>query len=193
MICMIDNYDSFTYNIVNYVRNNGEELEIFNNDSDYNAIDFAKYSGIILSPGPSSPDKSGITLDVIRNIKDIPLFGVCLGMQAMGLALGGEIIHAQKTMHGKVDTVTHKGSAIFKEIPETFTAVRYHSLAVSDQGLPQGLVVTARSSDNEVMAIEHNSRPLYGVQFHPESYLSEYGMKIIKNFIEVCDEYKRTA
>lgn len=193
MICMIDNYDSFTYNIVNYVRKSGAEIVIFQNDDDFNSIDFSKYNGVILSPGPSTPENSGITLDVCRKVHTLPVLGICLGMQAMGLVFGGKVIHAKKTMHGKIDTVTHSGGILFKDIPERFDAVRYHSLAVENESLPQEVAVNAFSSDNEVMAIHHTKLPFYGVQFHPESYLSGYGMIIIQNFLEECNEYKRPA
>lgn len=193
MICIIDNYDSFTYNIVNYIRKCGARVEIFNNDDAFDRIEFSKYAGIVLSPGPSTPDKAGITLDVCRTITDIPVLGICLGMQAMGMIFGGAVVHAQKTMHGKIDTVTHSGGVLFKDIPRQFDAVRYHSLALEQFSLPAAVKVNALSSDNEVMAIYHAGLPYYGVQFHPESYLSGHGMTIIKNFIEVCHEYKKTA
>ncbi|MFW5807736.1 MAG: anthranilate synthase component II [Spirochaetota bacterium] len=193
MICMIDNYDSFTYNVVNYVKKCGQEVDIYSNDHQFGSIPFEDYSGIILSPGPSSPDKSGITLDVLRTVSHKPVLGICLGMQAMGLVFGGRIVHARKTMHGKIDTVTHNGCRLFSGIPERFDAVRYHSLAVEKGSMPDALVVTALSSDGEVMAIRHCSLPVYGVQFHPESYLSEHGMKIIENFVGVSHEYKKPA
>ncbi len=193
MICMIDNYDSFTYNIVNYVKKSGKDLEIFNNDHPFDAIDFSKYEGIILSPGPSIPENSGITLDVCQSITDRPVLGICLGMQAMGLVFGGKVVHAKKTMHGKIDTITHNGGLLFQGIPEKFDAVRYHSLAVDKASLPDTVAVNAVSSDGEVMAIYHTKLTYYGVQFHPESYLSGYGMKIIENFIEVCNGNKRPS
>ncbi|MDA3898891.1 MAG: aminodeoxychorismate/anthranilate synthase component II [Spirochaetes bacterium] len=193
MICMIDNYDSFTYNIVNYLKKCGEEVHIFSNDAEFRLIDFSRYNGIVLSPGPSTPDKSGITLDVLKTVTDIPILGICLGMQAIGLSFGATVAHATKTMHGKVDSVKQSGSVLFKDIPETFNVVRYHSLAVMRKDFPDTLSITAATADNEVMALEHVSRPVYGVQFHPESYLSEHGMKIIKNFTEVCHEHKRDA
>jgi anthranilate synthase/aminodeoxychorismate synthase-like glutamine amidotransferase len=193
MICMIDNYDSFTYNIVNYIKKCGEDVEVYNNDDPFESIDFSRYSGIVLSPGPSTPQNSGITLDVIRNITEKPLLGICLGMQAMGLVFGGTVMHAKKTMHGKIDTVSHTGGILFKDIPEHFDAVRYHSLVVQNESLPEDITVNAYSSDGEVMALFHNERPVFGVQFHPESYLSGFGLKVIENFIEVCNGYKKAA
>lgn len=186
MFCVIDNYDSFTYNLVNYLQMNGVQVEIYSNDADFNKIDFTKYNGIILSPGPSSPKNAGITIDVIKNIKDIPMLGVCLGMQTMGYVFGADIVHAAKTMHGKIDTITHKDNQLFKNIPENFQAVRYHSLAISSENIPDCLEVIAHSSDGEIMAIKHKTLPLWGVQYHPESYLTEYGMKLIENFIGGC-------
>lgn len=193
MFLMIDNYDSFTYNIVNYVKKHGRHIDVVTNDVAFSAIDFSKYRGILLSPGPSSPENSGLTLEVLRTVHNIPLFGICLGMQAIGLVFGGKIVHAQKTMHGKIDTISHSGSPIFRDIPEHFDGVRYHSLAVAKDGLPSQLRITATASDGEVMALEHTQLPVYGVQYHPESYLSQYGMETIKNFIEVCDEYQKSA
>ncbi|HRX16494.1 MAG TPA: aminodeoxychorismate/anthranilate synthase component II [Spirochaetota bacterium] len=193
MICVIDNYDSFTYNVVNYIKKCGEDVQIFSNDCDFSLIDFSRYNGILLSPGPSTPDNSGITLDVLKTITYLPVLGICLGMQAVGLVFGGKVVHAAKTMHGKIDSVKHSGGRLFADIPDSFKVVRYHSLAVSSDELPSTLKITALSSDNEIMAIEHNTLPIYGVQFHPESYLSEHGMKIIKNFTEICHEYKRDA
>ena len=188
MFLMIDNYDSFTYNIVQYFQKSGEQVEVVLNDADISRIDFSKYTGIILSPGPSSPDNSGITLDILRNYDQFPILGVCLGMQALGYVNGGDIIKAQKIMHGKVDTVTHSGGVLFKNIPETFEAVRYHSLVISRKKTPECLKVNAYSSDGEIMAVEHKHRCIYGVQFHPESYASMFGMEIIKNFIGAAYE-----
>jgi anthranilate synthase/aminodeoxychorismate synthase-like glutamine amidotransferase len=192
MFCMIDNYDSFTYNLVHYVREAGEEIDVFRNDRSIDSIDFAGYEGVILSPGPSSPDHAGISCEVVRLHADVPMLGVCLGMQAMGHALGGRVVRAARIMHGKVDVVTHGGGLLFRGIPSRFNAVRYHSLAVSHNDLPACLEVKALSSDGEIMAISHRERLLWGVQFHPESYLTEHGRTLIKNFIGGCHEHKRT-
>lgn len=190
MICMIDNFDSFTYNIVNYIAQCGEEIDVFKNNDNISTIDFSKYDGIVLSPGPSSPDKSGISLDVLETIKNKPILGVCLGMQAIAYKLGGKVIHAKKTMHGKVDEIKHNNSTLFKNIPENFKAVRYHSLAVEKESLPETFNIDAYSSDEEIMAISHKEYPIWGVQFHPESYLTEHGKEIINNFIGACHDYK---
>ncbi len=192
MFCMIDNYDSFTYNLVHYVRDAGEEIEVFRNDCGIDSIDFSRYEGVILSPGPSSPEHAGMTCEVVRRLTDVPMLGVCLGMQAMGHALGGRVVRAARIMHGKVDEVTHDGGILFRGIPERFKAVRYHSLAVSHNDLPACFEVKALSSDGEIMAISHRGRPLWGVQFHPESYLTEHGHTLIQNFIGGCHEHKRT-
>ncbi len=192
MFCIIDNYDSFTYNLVEYMRILGEDADIYRNDTDFYSINFHNYTGIILSPGPSSPQNSGITLTVIQNIDDIPILGVCLGMQAIGYVYGGAIVHAKKIMHGKTDIIEHYGGKLFHSIPQQFTAVRYHSLVVSQTNFPDCLSVEARSSDDEIMALKHNTRFVWGVQFHPESYASEYGLQILKNFTGGCYEY-RTA
>jgi anthranilate synthase/aminodeoxychorismate synthase-like glutamine amidotransferase len=188
MLLMIDNYDSFTYNIVHYVRNLGAQIEIVRNDADFDSIMFDRYAGVILSPGPSSPDNSGITLDVLRADLTQPVFGVCLGMQAMGLVFGAQVVHAKRLMHGKIDEVEHYGDRMFAGVPSRFKAVRYHSLAVAEDNLPSCLEVTARASDGEIMGLRHREKNIRGVQYHPESYLSEHGMTVIKNFLEECHE-----
>lgn len=193
MFCIIDNYDSFTYNLVEYMRILDEEVEVFRNDTDFTSINFHNYTGIILSPGPSSPQNSGITLSVIQHINDIPILGVCLGMQAIGYVFGGAIVHAKKIMHGKTDTIQHYGGKLFENIPTHFTAVRYHSLVVSQDNFPNCLTIEAHSSDGEIMALSHKSKYIWGVQFHPESYASEYGLQILKNFIGGCYEYTGTC
>ncbi|MBN1499492.1 MAG: aminodeoxychorismate/anthranilate synthase component II [Spirochaetes bacterium] len=190
MFLMIDNFDSFTYNIVNYVGICGEKVDVILNNEDFSKIDFSKYKGIFLSPGPSSPENAGITLDVIKADIDIPIFGICLGMQSIAYCYDGEVIHAKQTMHGKVDTITHFGCDIFKDLPESFRVVRYHSLAVNENKFPANFKITAKSSDGEIMGMHHVSKPVYGVQFHPESYLTEYGIEMIKNFLGVCYEYR---
>jgi anthranilate synthase component II len=190
MFCMIDNYDSFTYNLVHYVREAGEDVEIFRNDCDIESIGLTRFDGIILSPGPSNPENAGICCEIITRCTDIPILGVCLGMQAIAYALGGRVIHASRVMHGKTDTIEHSGGLIFRGIPRHFRAVRYHSLAVEPSSLPACLRVEATASDREIMAISHDTRFLWGVQFHPESYLTEHGHQLIENFIGGCHEYK---
>lgn len=190
MFLMIDNYDSFTYNIVNYIGICGEKVEVVKNNDSFEDIDFAMYKGVFLSPGPSNPENAGITIDFLKANIDIPIMGICLGMQSIAYVNGAKIIHAVKTMHGKVDTIHQVGSAIFKDLPDIFRVVRYHSLAVEESTLSDNFKVTAKASDGEIMALEHKSKPIYGVQFHPESYLTEYGVEMINNFIGVCYDYK---
>ncbi|HPJ40523.1 MAG TPA: aminodeoxychorismate/anthranilate synthase component II, partial [Spirochaetota bacterium] len=150
---------------------------------------FSAYDGIVLSPGPSSPENAGITLEVIRRHGGRPMLGICLGMQSLAYVYGGDVVRAEKIMHGKEDRITHEGGRLFGGIPETFTAVRYHSLVASGTTLPDCFEVMARSSDGEIMAIRHRDHFTWGVQFHPESYSTEFGMEIIQNFIGGTHEY----
>ncbi|HPQ53369.1 MAG TPA: aminodeoxychorismate/anthranilate synthase component II [Spirochaetota bacterium] len=189
MFLMVDNYDSFTFNIVQYFLQCGEEVDVVRNDSDVESIDFSAYEGIVLSPGPSSPENAGITLEVIRRHGGRPMLGICLGMQSLAYVYGGDVVRAEKIMHGKEDRITHEGGRLFGGIPETFTAVRYHSLVASGTTLPDCFEVMARSSDGEIMAIRHREHFTWGVQFHPESYSTEFGMEIIQNFIGGTHEY----
>ncbi len=191
MFLMVDNYDSFTYNLVQYFLQCGEEMEIIRNDDPLDEVDFSRYTGVVLSPGPSSPDNSGITLDILRLHPELPQLGVCLGMQAMAYQFGGDVVRAGKIMHGKTDTITHFGGDLFEGLPERFQAVRYHSLVAQEATLPDCFEIKARSSDGEIMALRHRERYLWGVQFHPESHLSENGMTIIKNFIRGAHEHSR--
>lgn len=189
MFLVIDNYDSFTYNIVQYFREENQEVEIIRNDDDLSKIDFARFTGIVLSPGPSRPENSGITLEVIKRCDSIPILGICLGMQAMVHSFGGRIVSATRIMHGKVDEITHFGGELFKGIPSPFKAVRYHSLAADRTSFPSVFEVMAVASDGEIMAIRHTARFLWGVQFHPESYLTVHGRTIIRNFIGGVYDY----
>lgn len=189
MFLMVDNYDSFTYNIVQYFLRDGEEVDVVRNDGDVKAIDFSAYEGIVLSPGPSSPENAGITLEVIRRCAGTPMLGICLGMQSLAYVYGGDVVRAGKIMHGKEDRITHSGGRLFGGMPATFTAVRYHSLAASGATLPVCFDVMARSSDGEIMAIRHRDHFTWGLQFHPESYRTEFGMEIIQNFIGGTREY----
>ena len=185
-VLMIDNYDSFTYNLVQYLENLGAEVVVKRNDeTTIDEIRRLKPKGIVISPGPCTPKEAGISVDVIREFyRSVPILGVCLGHQSIGYAFGGKIIRAKRLMHGKVSEITHTGEGIFKGIPSPFRAVRYHSLAVDKNSLPEFLKVTAWSEDGEVMGIQHKELPLFGVQFHPESVLSEYGMEMLRNFLE---------
>lgn len=189
MILMIDNYDSFTYNIVQYCKELGADLKVVRNDElgveDIKALNPAK---IILSPGPSEPKDAGITLDAIKEFSGkIPLLGICLGHQAIGQAFGGNVVRATKLMHGKTSNMNVcKESIIFKGIPQNFRATRYHSLVIEKSTLPNIVCPTAYSDDDgEIMAIEISNMQVYGVQFHPESILSEYGYTILANFLNI--------
>lgn len=187
MLLIIDNYDSFTFNLVHYVEELGQPTRVARNDaiSADEAVGGA-YSAILISPGPGRPDKAGICLDVIRRAPDtLPIFGVCLGHQAMAEAFGGQIVQAREIMHGKTSAVTHDSTGVFAGLPSPFTAARYHSLAAEEASLPAELIVTARTADGEIMGLRHRTRPLHGVQFHPESIASQHGHKVIANFLEL--------
>jgi len=187
MVLMIDNYDSFTYNIVQYCRELGADLKVIRNDEmTIKEIKALNPDKIILSPGPSTPDDAGVTLDVIKEFKNTtPLFGVCLGHQSIAQAFGAKVVRAKNMMHGKTSKVERrKESAIFKDVADEFTATRYHSLIVEKESLPDIIEITAYSKDdNEIMAFQIKEKPIYGVQFHPESIKSDFGHKILENFL----------
>lgn len=187
MILFIDNYDSFVYNLVQYVGSIYGNLRIFRNDEiSVDEIEKLSPSGIIISPGPGWPKDAGISEEVIRRFyTKVPILGVCLGHQAIGEVFGAKIIHAKKIMHGKTSIIVHNQQGIFKDIPIPFKATRYHSLVIDPATLPSELEVTATSEDEEIMGIRHKEYPLFGVQFHPESIATEYGTKIIKNFVDI--------
>jgi len=185
MLLMIDNYDSFTYNLVQYFGELGEEVHVVRNDeatlSDIRAL---KPTRICISPGPGAPDESGVSLDVIRELGgQVPILGVCLGMQAMGQIYGGTVVRAKRQMHGKTDGVRHSGQGVFKGLPSPFTAARYHSLVVAPDSVPECLEVTAWADDGEIMGLRHKTLAVEGVQFHPESIATEYGHLLLKNFL----------
>ena len=185
-ILVIDNYDSFTYNLVQYLGEMGAELDVRRNDTltlaDVAALGPEK---ILISPGPGTPDDAGITLDMIREFGPrTPIFGVCLGQQAIGQALGGRVIRADRLMHGKTSLVNHTGQGVFQGLPTPLEATRYHSLVVERATLPDSLEITAESDDGEIMGLRHKSWPLEGVQFHPESVLTEHGKQMVRNFLE---------
>ncbi len=185
-ILVIDNYDSFTYNLVQYLGEMGADLEVRRNDA-LTVADVAQMrpEKILLSPGPGTPDDAGITLEVIREFgPKTPIFGVCLGLQAIGQALGGRVIRAEKLMHGKTSPVSHTSKGVFEGLPSPFEATRYHSLIVERATLPDSLEVTAETEDGEIMGLLHKSWPLEGVQFHPESVLTEHGKQMMRNFLE---------
>ena len=191
MILIIDNYDSFTYNLVHYVEEHNYKVQVFRNDKiTLQKIRKLKPKKIIISPGPCTPDEAGISIDLIKNFyKKFPMLGVCLGHQSIGQAFNAKIIKASKIMHGKVSTVTNKGSEIFKGLPKKFDATRYHSLVIKNNTLPKYFKIISDTIDDNkkvIMGIQHIKYPIYGVQFHPESIATTpYGKKIIKNFLEI--------
>ena len=188
MILVIDNYDSFTYNLVHYLAELGAEMEIRRNDT--LSVDEAlalKPRALLLSPGPCTPNEAGICLDLIAAAPfDLPILGVCLGHQAIGQAFGGQVVRARALMHGKTSLVTHTGTGLFEGLPNPFTAARYHSLAVRPESLPDALVATAWTEDGEIMGLAHRTRPIHGVQFHPESYATEHGHRLLSNFLRLA-------
>jgi len=187
MILVIDNYDSFTYNLVQYLGELGANLEVYRNDKiTLGRINRMKPQKIVISPGPGKPKDAGISEDVIRNFgKVIPILGVCLGHQAIGEVFGGHIIGAKSLMHGKTSLIYHNGKSIFKGVKNPFEATRYHSLLVERKSFPKTLKITAQTKDKEIMGLQHVKYPIYGVQFHPESILTLEGKKILKNFLEI--------
>ena len=187
-VLMIDNYDSFTYNLVQYLGTLGANVEVKRNDqTSLDEIRDLSPDAIVISPGPCTPAEAGISVEVIKSFyKDTPILGVCLGHQSIGVAFGGRIVRAKNLMHGKTSRITHTGEGVFQGLPNPFTAVRYHSLVIEESSLPPSLKVTARSEDGEIMGIQHKEYPLFGVQFHPESVLSEGGMDILKNFLDLA-------
>ena len=188
MLLLIDNYDSFTYNLVHYLGELGTEVRVARNDAlDVQQAMGLKPDAMLLSPGPCTPNEAGICLDLIRvNNGRIPLLGVCLGHQAIGQAYGGKVIRAPKLMHGKVSTIYASGEGIFSGLPSEFVATRYHSLLVEEKTLPPSLRITASTSDGLIMALEHQSQPVFGVQFHPESIASDYGHALLANFLRIA-------
>ncbi len=184
---MIDNYDSFTYNLVQYMGELGAELEVYRNDQiSIDEIEKRAPSKIVISPGPCTPSKAGISKEVVRHFAGkIPLLGVCLGHQSVAEAFGGEIIKAKKLMHGKTSMIQHDGKTVFQGLPNPFEATRYHSLVVNRKTLPDCFEITAESDDGEIMGIRHKELVVEGVQFHPESILTVYGKDLLKNFIDL--------
>jgi anthranilate synthase/aminodeoxychorismate synthase-like glutamine amidotransferase len=187
MILMIDNYDSFTYNLVQYLMELGSNVQVFRNDAiTVKDIDSMQAQSIVISPGPGRPASAGVSMEAIRHFTGkIPILGVCLGHQAIGEAFGGSVVHAKKLMHGKTSEVNHDGKTIFNRIPKSFTAMRYHSLAVSRDDLPDKLAVTAETDDGEIMGLRHTEHPTEGIQFHPESIMTTVGKRILRNFINL--------
>jgi len=186
MLLMIDNYDSFTYNLVQYLAEIGQEVEVVRNDKiSIEEINKLNPQYIVISPGPCTPNEAGISLELIEAFKGkIPILGVCLGHQSIGQAFGGKIIHAQTIMHGKTSKISHNNKGVFRGIKNPFIATRYHSLVVEKQTLPNCFDITAWTDDNEIMGIKHKELAIEGVQFHPESILSEHGHDLLKNFLD---------
>ncbi|MDO8901583.1 MAG: aminodeoxychorismate/anthranilate synthase component II [Phenylobacterium sp.] len=188
MILVVDNYDSFTYNLVHYLNELGAETLVHRNDalSAEEAIAL-KPEGVLLSPGPCTPNEAGICLDLLATAPtDLPILGVCLGHQAIGQAFGGEVIRAASLMHGKTSPMHHTGKGVFAGLPNPFTATRYHSLSVRRETMPDVLEITAWTEDGEVMGVQHVSRPIFGVQFHPESIATEGGHALLANFLDLA-------
>ncbi|HKD38334.1 MAG TPA: aminodeoxychorismate/anthranilate synthase component II [Pirellulales bacterium] len=188
MLLLIDNYDSFVHNLARYFERLGQETVVVRNDAiDAAAARSMNPAAIVLSPGPCTPLEAGCSLDIVREVYDsIPILGVCLGHQAIAAALGGRVVRASEPMHGRASEIWHDGRAIFAEVPNPFTAGRYHSLVVEEETLPDELTVTARTSDGVVMALSHARRPVFGVQFHPESVLTECGYPLLVNFLRIA-------
>ena len=188
MLLVIDNYDSFTYNLVHYLNELGAETRVYRNDALTVAEALAlKPEAVVLSPGPCTPDDAGICLDLITNAPaNLPILGVCLGHQAIGQAMGGVVIRAQTLMHGKVSLIHHAGQGLFTDVPDGFRGTRYHSLSVERASLPADLEITAWTDDGEIMGLSHKRRPLHGVQFHPESIASEHGHAVLANFLKMA-------
>ncbi|MBL1429948.1 MAG: aminodeoxychorismate/anthranilate synthase component II [Robiginitomaculum sp.] len=190
MLLVIDNYDSFTFNLVHYLEELGAETKVYRND-DKSVEEFLALnpSGILLSPGPCTPNEAGVCLELIEELPaNIPLLGVCLGHQAIGQVFGGEVIAAKSIMHGKTSLINHSNTGVFTDIPARFTATRYHSLAVDPTSVPDCLEVNAWTDDGEIMGLMHRSLPIHGVQFHPESIASEYGHDLLQNFLNLCNK-----
>jgi len=191
MFLMIDNYDSFTYNLVQYFQILGVEMTVVRNDEI--TADAALNSGaeaIVLSPGPGRPENAGVMIELVRRAGDMPLLGVCLGHQAIAHAFGAKIVPAKRLMHGKISEVTHDGRGLFAGVENPFQAVRYHSLAVDRASLPESLIVTASSEDGEIMGLRHREKLIEGIQYHPESVLTRSGRRQLRNFIRLVREYR---
>ena len=187
MLLMIDNYDSFTYNLVQYLGELGAEMKIFRNDKITVAEAVAlKPEKVLVSPGPCSPHEAGVSCDIIREFGPrVPLLGVCLGHQAIGDVFGGNVVRAARLMHGKTSPILHKGGSVFKGLPSPFNATRYHSLIVERESLPACLKITAKTAEGEIMGLQHTEFPVHGVQFHPESILTEHGKQLLQNFLDL--------
>jgi anthranilate synthase component II len=192
MIVVIDNYDSFTYNLVQYLGTLGAEVEVFRNDAlDVAALAARPMDGLVISPGPGEPRDAGISEDAIRHLAGtVPILGVCLGHQAIGEVFGGRVVRAGRLMHGKTSPILHSGRGLFAGLDNPFEATRYHSLIVERETLPPVLEVMARTPDGEIMGLKHHDHDTWGVQFHPESVLTTSGLRLIENFLVLCRQHK---
>ena len=187
MLFLLDNYDSFTYNLVQYLGELGATMKVARNDKiTVDEVERLEPEGIVISPGPGTPDDAGISLDLVRRLHSrIPILGVCLGHQAIGQTFGGTVTRAQKQMHGKTSNIRHDGQGVFAALPQDFEATRYHSLVVLEEGFPAELEISARAEDGEIMGLRHRRFPVEGVQFHPESILTGQGKALLRNFLEL--------
>jgi anthranilate synthase/aminodeoxychorismate synthase-like glutamine amidotransferase len=187
MILVIDNYDSFTYNLVQYLGELGQTIEVYRNDAITSAeIEQRQPDHLLISPGPCSPKEAGVSVEVIRHFAGkIPLLGVCLGHQSIGYAFGANIVRANRLMHGKTSPIQHTNMGVFTDLPQNFTATRYHSLLIERATLPDCLEITAETAEGEIMGVRHRTLPVEGVQFHPESVLTEHGYQLLKNFLNL--------
>jgi anthranilate synthase/aminodeoxychorismate synthase-like glutamine amidotransferase len=189
-LLMIDNYDSFTFNLVQYLGELGAEVDVVRNDqSTIDELLDREPVGVVISPGPGEPTAAGISLDTVRACagRGLPLLGVCLGHQAIGAAFGGRIVRARSIMHGKISSIEHDGRGVFAGLPQPFDATRYHSLVVEEASFPAELEITARTADREIMGLRHRSLPIEGLQFHPESILTGVGKHLLRNFLDLCE------
>ena len=182
---MIDNYDSFTYNLVQYLGILGADVEVRRNDRvSLEEIKAMQPERLVISPGPGVPESAGIIIPIIQRFyRDVPILGVCLGHQAIGVSFGARVVRAARLMHGKVSQISHDGRGVFRNVPNPFTATRYHSLAVERESLPSSLEISAKAEDGEIMGLRHRDYPVHGIQFHPESILTQEGMRILENFL----------
>jgi len=188
-LLMIDNYDSFTYNLFQYLGEIGAEVEVVRNDAEpLEALLERKPDGVVISPGPGVPEEAGVSIQSVERFaaQGVPVFGVCLGHQSIGVAYGGRIVRARSIMHGKTSVISHGGQGVFEGLPEQFEATRYHSLVIEQESCPDAIEVTARSEDGEIMGVRHRELPVEGVQFHPESILTGVGKQLLANFTRVC-------
>ncbi len=185
MVLMLDNYDSFTYNLVQYLGELGQEVQVYRNDEiTVEGVEKLEPAHIVISPGPCTPNEAGISVPLIQALAGrTPILGVCLGHQAIGQAFGGKIVHARQLMHGKTSAIHHDGRGVFRGLPGAFTATRYHSLVIEKASLPAGLEVSAWTDDGEIMGVRHRELAVEGVQFHPESILTEHGHRLLENFL----------